>query len=163
MWEDIKDPIERAIVMSRELLVKPFEGYHKKLPDGGCKAYPDPGTGREPWTIGWGSTGPHVKQDSVWTREQAERDLDCHLRHFAHGALGLSPGLLTQPTRRLAAIISFCYNCGLGNYKISTLRKRVNQDDWDSAYTEIQKWNKAAGRVLTGLTRRRLAEANLLK
>lgn len=163
MWEDIKDPIERAIVMSRELLVKPFEGYHKKLPDGGCKAYPDPGTGREPWTIGWGSTGPHVKQDTIWTREQAELDLACHLRHFAHGALGLSPDLLNQPTRRLAAIISFCYNCGLGNYKISTLRKRVNQGDWEGAYQEIQKWNKAAGRVLTGLTRRRLAEANLLK
>lgn len=163
MPETTKDPVQLASIMSCELLIKPFEGYHKRLADGGCKAYPDPGTGAEPWTIGWGSTGPHVKQDTVWTKEQAELDLQAHMRHFAHGALGLSPGLIDEPTRRFAAIISFCYNCGLGNYKISTLRKRVNSKDWDDAYWEIQKWNKAAGRVLPGLTRRRLSEANLLK
>jgi len=163
MTDEVRDPIKEAIDMSCELLVKPFEGYHKKLPDGGCRAYPDPGTGGKPWTIGWGSTGPHVNPDTVWTKQQAETDLQAHLKHFAYGVLGLSPDLVNQPTRRFAAIISFCYNCGLGNYKISTLRKRVNSCDWTGAYEEIQKWNKAAGRVLPGLTTRRKAEANLLR
>lgn len=162
-WQEIKDPLKRAVTMSCELLVKPFEGYHRKLADGRCAAYPDPGTGGAPWTIGWGSTGPHINQQTVWTVERAEQELQAHLNHFAHGVLGFSPGLLTEETRRFAAIISFAYNCGLGNYKISTLKRRVNQSDWESAYWEIQKWNKAAGRVLPGLTRRRLAEANLLR
>ena len=155
--------LEQAIKLACEVLVKPFEGYHRKLPDGGCSAYPDPGTGGKPWTIGWGSTGPNIHQNTVWTRDQAEQDLQAHLRHFAFGSLGFSPNLINEPPRRFAAIISFTYNCGLGNYKISTLRKRVNEGDWSSAYTEIQKWNKAAGRVLPGLTRRRLAEANMLR
>jgi lysozyme len=68
-----------------------------------------------------------------------------------------------EPARRLAALISFAYNCGLGNYRISTLRKRVIASDWDGAATEILKWNKAAGRVLPGLTRRRQAESMLLR
>jgi GH24 family phage-related lysozyme (muramidase) len=151
-----------AIKLATELLIKPFEGYHKRLPDGGCKAYPDPGTGAEPWTIGWGSTGRGIYRDTVWTRQQAEQALEAHVKHFAFGVLGFSPGIINEPPRRFAALISFSYNCGLGNYKISTLRKRVNQGDWNSAYYEIQKWNKAAGRVLPGLVRRRLAEANLL-
>lgn len=152
-----------AIQIAKEVLCKPFEGYARRLPDGGCAAYPDPGTGAEPWTIGWGSTGPEVKKDTVWTKKQAEASLDGHLLHFCVGVLKLSPLLLQEPPRRLAAIISFAYNCGLRNYQISTLRKRVNNKDWDGAAEEIVKWNKAAGRVLTGLTRRRQAEARLLK
>lgn len=155
--------IAEAVRISRDALVKPFEGYHRRLPDGGCRAYPDPGTGAEPWTIGYGSTGPDIKQDTCWTHKQAEDALDDHLAHFVAGVLRLSPGLVDEPPRRLAAILSFAYNCGLGNYRISTLRKRVNVKDWDRACTEIVKWNKAAGRVMAGLTRRRLAEAKLLR
>lgn len=152
-----------AVRISREALVKPFEGYHRRLPDGGCKAYPDPGTGGEPWTIGYGSTGPTIGPDTCWTLEQAEAALDEHMWQFLYGVLALSPGLINDPPRRLAAILSFAYNCGLGNYRISTLRKRVNARNWDGACTEIVKWNKAAGRVLAGLTRRRLAEAEFLR
>jgi lysozyme len=74
----------------------------------------------------------------------------------------MSPRLLREPDRRLAAIISFAYNCGTGNYRISTLKKRVDAGDWAGAKQEIVRWNKAAGRVLNGLTRRRQAEAALL-
>jgi GH24 family phage-related lysozyme (muramidase) len=151
-----------AIRIARDVLCKPFEGYAVKLPNGGCRAYPDPGTGAEPWTIGWGSTGAGITKDTVWTREQAEEAMSHHLLYFCSGVLKLSPGLVNQPSRRLAAIISFAYNCGLGNYRISTLRKRVNAEDWAGAQEEIVKWNKAAGRVLAGLTRRRKAEAALL-
>ena len=154
--------MEEAIQLATEGLIKPFEGYHRRLPDGGCKAYPDPGTGDKPWTIGWGSTGPDVTPDTVWTAQQAEERLRSEVRHFAREVLALSPFLDKTLPRRFAAIISFAYNCGAGNYRISTLRKRVNAQDWAGAQEEIVKWNKAAGRVLPGLTRRRAAEAALL-
>lgn len=155
--------IEEAISLAIEGLIKPFEGYHKKLPDGSCTAYPDPGTGAEPWTIGWGSTGPDIVQGTVWTRQQAEERLAVEVRMFAKNVLQMSPSLSNEYPRRFAAIISFTYNCGPRNYRISTLRKRVADRDWPAAQTEIVKWNKAAGRVMNGLTRRRAAEAEFLR
>ena len=152
-----------AIRIAREVLCKPFEGYARRLPKGDCAAYPDPATKGDPWTIGWGSTGPEVTPTTVWTQAQAEASLDKHLLHFCAGVLRLSPNLLKEPPRRLAAIISFAYNCGLRNYRISTLKKRVDAQDWAGACEEIVKWNKAAGRVMAGLTRRRQAEAALLR
>lgn len=155
--------IRDAIALSREALVKPFEGYHRRLPDGSCVAYPDPGTGGEPWTIGWGSTGPGIHPDTVWTVEMAQEALDRELMGKALGVLKYSPGLVDALDRRFAAIISFAYNCGLGNYRISTLRRKIDAQDWESAATEILKWNKAAGRVLPGLVKRRKAESQLLR
>jgi len=154
--------IQEAILIAAEVLIKPFEGYARKLADGSCHAYPDPGTGGHPWTIGWGSTGKGIGPDTVWTRRQADEALEHHLIYFTTGVLQLSPNLAYALPRRLAAIISFAYNCGLGNYRISTLRRRINEEDWDEAAYEILKWNKANGRVLKGLTRRRKAEAALL-
>lgn len=155
--------ISAAIHIAREALCKPFEGYHRRLPDGSCTAYPDPGTRGYPWTIGYGSTGPDINPGTVWTLQQAEESLDKHLLYFCTGVLKLSLSLLRATPPRLAAIISFAYNCGLGNYRISTLKKRVDAQDWAGACDEIVKWNKAAGRVLPGLTRRRQAEAALLR
>jgi lysozyme len=141
--------MKEAIKIAGDVLVKPFEGYAKRLPNGDCTAYPDP--------------GPDIVPGTVWTEQKAQEELDAHLIHFATGVLKLSPILAKQPPRRLAAIISFAYNCGLGNYRISTLKKRVDAEDWAGAQEEIVKWNKAAGRVLRGLTLRRQAEAELLK
>lgn len=155
-------PIEEAVNIATETLIKPFEGYALKLPDGSCGAYPDPGTGGDPWTIGYGSTGPNIKRGTIWTRQQAEESLKNHVIYFTSGVLNLSPNLANTLPRRLAAIISFAYNCGLRNYQISTLRKRVNTENWEGAAREIVRWNKANGRVLRGLTRRREAEAALL-
>lgn len=154
--------IDDAVRLSASLLVQPFEGYHRKLDDGSCSAYPDPGTGAQPWTIGWGSTGADIGPDTTWSRRDADARLERDLGKFAAGVMGLSPGLVSEPDNRCAAIISFAYNCGLGNYRVSTLRKRVNDQDWAGAREEIVKWNKAAGRVLKGLTRRRQAEAAML-
>jgi lysozyme len=176
--------IKEAVKLCTDALLHPFEGYHKKMSNGDCESYPDPASplGRglvskaqaaamtpeqllkagHPWTIGWGTTGPDIVPGLVWTRQQADERFESLLSKFVAGALSLSPDLINEPPRRLAAIISFCYNCGLGNYRISTLRKRVNQADWQGAYEEIQKWNKAQGIVLAGLTRRRLAEGRFL-
>ncbi len=158
----VTDFVMEAVQLATDILIKPFEGYHKKLPDGGCKAYPDPGTGGKPWTIGWGCTGPHINPDTVWTMEQAETELRKEVMHFAYGLLKLSPSLARATPIRFAVMISFAFNCGLGNYRISTLKRCVDRGDWEGAKEQIVRWNKAAGRVLPGLTRRRLAEAALL-
>ena len=154
--------IQEALRIAKEALIKPFEGYHRKLPDGSCKAYPDPGTGAEPWTIGWGSTGKDINPDTVWTQDYAEERLNQEVNHFVKLALQMSPVLANAEPSKLAAITSFVYNCGPGNYRISTLRRRVNEQNWEEARKEILKWNKAAGRVLKGLTIRRTAESRLL-
>lgn len=154
--------ISDAIRLASDALVKPFEGYAKRLSDGGCRAYPDPATHGAPWTIGWGCTGNDITPDTVWSKDKAQEELDKHLLYFTSKAIRMSPSLITSGDRRLAAIISFNYNCGLGRYRISTLKKRVDARDWEGACEEIVKWNKASGRVLVGLTRRRLAESALL-
>jgi GH24 family phage-related lysozyme (muramidase) len=154
--------IADAIRLASDTLVKPFEGYAKRLSDGSCRAYPDPATHGAPWTIGWGCTGADITPDTVWSQDKAQEELEKHLLYFTSKAIRMSPSLITSGDRRLAAIISFTYNCGLGRYRISTLKKRVDARDWDGACEEIVKWNKASGRVLAGLTRRRLAESALL-
>lgn len=62
-----------------------------------------------------------------------------------------------------AAIVSFTFNLGVGNLKQSTLLKKLNAGDFAGAANEFAKWNKAGGRVLAGLTRRRAAEADLFR
>lgn len=91
--------------------------------------------------------------------ERAQTALEEHLAHFCAGLLKMSPRLAKEPPKRVAAILSWVYNCGLGNYRISTFKKRIDAGDWEGAREECVKWNKAAGRVLLGLTRRRVAEA----
>lgn len=155
--------ISDAVKIAEDALIKPFEGYHRRLADGGCAAYPDPATRGDPWTIGWGCTGRDIRPDTVWTQEQAQAALDQEIAYCASKAIQLSPRLAHEPDRRLAAIISFVYNCGSGNYRVSTLKKRVDAGDWNGACEEIVKWNKAGGRILPGLTKRRQAEAVLLR
>ena len=154
---------DEVINLCKELLVKPFEGYAKKLPDGSCIAYPDPATRGAPWTIGYGSTGSLIKQGCIWTHRQAEEALEAHLRAFLRLLINHSPSVIDEPPKRVSALLSFIYNVGPGNYRISTLRKKVNQKDWFEASREILKWNKANGKVMRGLTRRREAESMLLK
>lgn len=158
--------IQEAIELATDQLLIPFEGYHKKLPNGDCMAYPDPATGAEPFTIGFGNTydefGVRVKPGDIWTRERAIIVKRAVVKQFTRQVIALSPSLLQEPPRRLAAVISFCYNCGMGNYRISTFKKRVDAKDWMGAYEEILKWNRANGKVMRGLTRRRQAEGLFL-
>ena len=62
--------MKEAIDLACNVLIKPFEGLARRRADGLVQAYPDPGSGGAPWTIGYGSTGPDVKQDTVWTMQQ---------------------------------------------------------------------------------------------
>ena len=154
---------EEAKALARDVLIKPFEGLAKRLPDGRVTAYPDPGTKGHPWTIGYGSTGPDIQPGTIWTMAQCEDALDHHITYFYVGVCKLSPTFLNASPRRIAAVTSWAYNCGLGNYRVSTFKKRIDAGDWDGAAHECVKWNKAAGRVLPGLTRRRAAEAALMR
>jgi lysozyme len=60
-----------------------------------------------------------------------------------------------------AAVASFIYNLGRGAFRASTLRKRINAGEFDDIPYQLSRWNKAGGRILRGLVRRRAAEANL--
>lgn len=123
-------------------------------------AYPDPGTGGAPWTIGWGHTGPEVRPGLVWTQEQADEAFERDIEQFSSQVAALFPRTeLTQG--QFDALVSFAYNCGLGALSTSTLRKRLLAGDADGAAEEFQRWNKAGGKVLAGLTTRRAAECAL--
>ena len=154
---------EEAKKLARDVLIKPFEGLARLLPDGNVTSYPDPGTKGHPWTIGWGATGPDIQPGTIWTMQQCIDALDHHITYFYVGLCKLSPTFPNASPRRIAAVTSWAYNCGLGNYRVSTFKKRIDVGDWDDAAMECVKWNKAAGRVLPGLTRRRAAEAALMR
>jgi GH24 family phage-related lysozyme (muramidase) len=141
-------------------LIQEFEGCAKKQPNGAFCAYPDPGSGGDPWTIGWGSTGPDIKKGVVWTQKQCDDRFAQHLGQFA---AKVSKILGSTPTtqHQFDAMVSFAYNVGPANLSASTLLKKHKAGDYKGAAAEFAKWNKAAGKVLPGLTRRRAAEAAL--
>lgn len=136
-----------------------FEGYAKKLPDGRCATYL---CSAGVLTIGVGATGAGVYPGAVWTREQAFDRFERDLKKFQTGAFEMSPNLASASESRQVAIVSFCYNLGLGAYRSSTLRKKVNLEDWEEAARQILRWDRAAGKKVRGLTLRRTAEAALL-
>jgi Phage-related lysozyme (muraminidase) len=130
-------------------LIKQFEGLE-------LKAYKD-SVGVV--TIGYGSTGSHVSIGQVITEAQAEALLIKDLSRFESGVTDLVKVPLTQ--NQFDALVSFSFNLGLGNLKSSTLLKKLNLKDYAGASKEFERWNKAGGKVLNGLTRRRLAEKEL--
>jgi len=127
----------------------------------GCKleAYPDPGTGGDPWTIGYGATGPDIHPGVVWSQEQADTDLSNRL-HTLGDRIDAVVHVEINDNQK-AALCSFAYNVGMGNLKNSTLLKKLNEGDYDGAAEQFKEWNKAAGHVLQGLVTRRQAESEL--
>jgi GH24 family phage-related lysozyme (muramidase) len=141
-------------------LIKQFEGCARLRPDGLFEAYPDPGTGGAPWTIGWGATGADIGPDSVWTRAECDARLESDVaRHAARvaAAIGDAPTSANQ----FDALVSFHYNTGA--ITRATLTRRHVAGDFAGAASEFARWNRAGGRVLAGLTRRRAAEAKLYR
>lgn len=119
-------------------------------------------------TIGYGAThymdGRRVTlKDAPISREAAERLLVLQLeRVYLPAVVKLCPGILHQPARRVAAILDYIFNLGAGRLATSTLRKRINADDWDSVPTELRKWVYGGGKVLKGLVIRRETECGLV-
>jgi lysozyme len=138
-------------------VIKKFEGCR-------LNAYPDPGTGGEPWTIGWGNTiyanGQKVKKGDVITKEDAESLLRFYVNQFLNSVDSVVKSEISE--NQLAALTSFAYNCGIGALQKSTLLKKVNLNPNDPTIRdEFMKWNKANKKIFPGLTRRRKDEADL--
>jgi len=127
----------------------------------GCRldAYPDPGTGGAPITIGYGATGPGIELGVVWTQEEAEARLVEDIAQFA----GAVERALTVPVsaNEFAAMVSLAFNIGAGAFKKSTLLRLVNDGHFEAAAEQFLRWNRAGGREMPGLTRRRQAERQL--
>jgi GH24 family phage-related lysozyme (muramidase) len=131
----------------------------------GCEltAYPDPGTGGDPWTVGWGTTrinGKPVRRGMTITQAEADALLEQQLEGYAHEvakAIGDAPTTQEQ----FDALVSFHYNTGaIGR---ATLTKLHKAGDYAGAANEFGKWLKAGGRTMAGLVNRRADEAALYR
>lgn len=131
-------------------LIKAFEGC--KLESYKCPA--------GIWTIGYGHTGSDVTSGLSIDEQEAESLLYDDLAQFENGVNKLTQELdITQGM--FDALVCFSYNVGLGNLAKSTLLKLLKQNKVLEASEQFKVWNKAGGKELAGLTRRRNAEAEL--
>ena len=113
----------------------------------------------DPWTIGWGQTGPDVKYGVRWTQEEADRAL---AKEVDDVGVRVNQCLTREPTQdQFDAMVSFAYNTGLANFRTSTLLKKFNAGDVAGAQGEFARWIYAQGKVLNGLVKRRKWEARL--
>ena len=115
-------------------------------------------------TIGYGHTRTVKKSDIGKTKisaVDAENLLKGDLAHFENAVSKLVKVPLTS--NQFSALVSFAYNLGEGNLSKSTLLKKLNAKDYRGAAVEFEKWNKAGGKVLAGLVRRRAAERRLFE
>lgn len=134
-------------------LIKGFEG--KRL-----NAYYD---GAGVWTIGFGTTrypiGTQVKKGDTCTEAQAESYLKNDLVKFENAINRLVKVPLNQ--NQFDALSSFTYNLGETNLSSSALLKKLNAKNYAGTADQFLRWNRAGGKVMNGLTRRREAERNL--
>jgi lysozyme len=135
-------------------LIKEFEGC--KLKAYQCSA--------KKWTIGYGNTfyedSSPVLPGHVITQDKAEQLFELIASDFSGKVAKLVPTHINP--NQFGSLVSFAYNCGVVNLQKSTLLKKVNANHNDpSIRSEFLNWNKASGKVLAGLTRRREAESNL--
>lgn len=135
-------------------LIKDFEGLR-------LEAYPDPGTGGDPWTIGYGHTGPEAQPGLTISIEQAGSLFKEDLRKFEEAVDKLITVEINQ--HEFDALVSFTYNCGWFALEDSTLRKRLNAGEKKGPVfkEELPKWVNGGNGPMPGLVRRRDAEVEL--
>ena len=110
------------------------------------------------WTIGYG----HIKgvsEGMTITQDEAEQMLIDEMAEYEGYVNKLVTVELNQ--NQFDAMVSWVYNLGGGNLSASTLLKVLNAGDYAGVPAQMMRWNKAGGKVLEGLTRRRQAEADL--
>ena len=138
-------------------LIKHFEGCPKD-DDGNAIAYQD-AVGI--WTIGYGHI-KDVQEGDKWTMEKADfmlfRELEEEYEHYVNDYVHVD---LNQ--HQFDALCSFVYNLGGESLKKSTLLKKLNNGEYNEVPAQIKRWNKAGGKVLQGLVRRREAESLLFQ
>lgn len=140
-------------------LAKRFEGFHRVPTNDHGRAHPYICPAGY-WTIGYG----HLcdQQHPPITQAEAEVYLAHDLATALRATLRYCPVLVVEPEGRLAAIVDFTFNLGAGRLQNSTLRRRINQRDWQQAKSELRRWIYGNGRPLPGLITRRNHEAALM-
>lgn len=113
------------------------------------------------WTIGWGRTNG-VHQGMKQTQVEADADFEADI---AERAAEITKLLNSAPTTQAQfdAMLSLAYNIGLPALRTSTLLRLHKEGDYAGAAAQFLRWDKQAGKVLAGLTRRRAAEARMYK
>ena len=123
-------------------------------------AYPDPATGAEPWTIGYGHT-KGVKPGQTCTREQA---LEWLREDLAWAEAAVSQYVkVPLAQHQFDALVSFTFNLGAGSLASSTLLRLLNQKDYAGAALQFPRWCNGPNGPLPGLVRRRAAEQALFQ
>lgn len=124
------------------------------------KAYPDPGTGGSPWTIGYGHTRG-VRPGMTCTPEEAEQWL---LEDTGDAVRAIQDYVRVPLTQgQFDALVSFVFNVGVNHFNTSTLLRKINAGDMEGAANEFIRWNRAGGHEMAGLTRRREGEAAIFR
>lgn len=140
-------------------LAKRFEGFQRVSKNDPGRAHPYICPAGYP-TIGYGHLC--TLDHPPITEAEAEVYLAQDLLTALRATLRYCPVLATEPEGRLAAIVDFTFNLGAGRLQTSTLRRRVNQRDWEAAAQELRRWVYGGGRILPGLVARREAERHHL-
>ena len=112
------------------------------------------------WTIGYGRT-TNVKEGDTCTQEEAEKWLDEEL--VVYGAYVNDAVLITLEQNEFDALVAWTYNLGSTNLNNSTMLRVLNENQKEDVPHQMRRWNKANGKVLEGLVRRREAEALLFE
>jgi lysozyme len=140
-------------------IIKAFEGCLKKLPDGRFTTYQCPANVT---TIGYGHTNlggvpPHITRGDIWTQADCDSALAADMGKFERHVSRLGPEI--KDPNQFAAIVSWSFNCG--GPASSSVWKYARAGDKAETRVRLLRWNKAGGRVLNGLVRRRESEADL--
>jgi len=139
------------------ILIRRFEGFRSKpyiCPAGVA-------------SIGFGATryengSPVQLTDLPITRKRAEQLMLWSVQKvYLPAVMKMCPGV--PDAYKLAALIDFTFNLGAGRLRASTLRRRVNAQDWPAVASELRKWTRGGGKVLKGLVARREAEVALVQ
>lgn len=149
-------------------LVKAFEGFR-------THAYADPASPRakhkratgiddptlsgDPWTIGYGYTGPEVREGTVWTPAQCEDKLVKRIAHDQHIIQAMCPAPRSESA--MAALVSLAYNIGLRGFEHSDVRRELNLGHLLAAADAFRVYVHAKGEVDPGLVKRRERERAL--
>ena len=100
------------------------------------------------------------EHNRIWSDEEINELFQRDLAHFERGVLRLAPNLAGHQGA-FDACVSFSFNAGLGNFQRSTIRMKINREEWEEAAEAFMAWTKGGGKVLPGLVKRRQAEKAL--
>lgn len=112
------------------------------------------------WTRGFGRTYGITESSDPITQAAAKAELAVGVQRVAFACIKLAPILAYKP-ECLAAVVSWTWNCGLGAFKVSRLRKAINEQRWDDAARHMLTPKTAGGVVVNGLAKRRIIESKL--